>query len=365
MNILFLNSIGRDKFGGGEKWMVKASAGLAGRGHNVVLASRKDSRILKAAENAGVQTKIIEIHADFSPTTTWQISQYLKENHVQILICNLNKDVRVAGLAARLVGHTVVLARHGLLLCGNKWRHKQTLTKLADGIITNSKTIKEAYKGYGWFDEDFVRVIYNGIEPKSGIEPYDFSADFPQKRVVFSAGRLAEQKGFPDFISAAEILLKKHKDVAFVIMGEGKLKDELQALINQKEIAEYCRIWDFQPNIDPYLLGCDLFVLASLFEGMPNVVMESMAVGRAVVATDVNGARELMGEEESGLIVPPSNPEALAKAIDVLLSDPVKRQAFGQSGLRRVRETFTIDKMVTELEALFTQRLEEKNSVVL
>jgi len=363
MNILFLNSIGRDKFGGGEKWMVKAAKGLKDNGHKVILASRKNSRLINAAKAEGIRTVVLEIHSDFSPLTTLKIARFLREENIDILIGNLNKDIRVAGLSARLVKKPVVLARHGLLLCGNKWRHKQTLTNLADGIITNSKTIKEAYKGYGWFDDHFVRVIYNGIESKVSIEAFDFKRHFANKKVIFSAGRLAEQKGFPDFIEAASLLLNNRQDLAFVIMGEGKLKADLQNLIDQKGISEACQIWDFQPSIDPYLKGCDLFVLASLFEGMPNVVMEAMAVGKPVVATDVNGARELMEDGQTGVIVPPKKPEILAKAIEELINDPKRCELFGEKGKARVLNHFTIEKMVEQLEVFFTEKLEQKSAL--
>ncbi len=362
MNILFLNSIGRDKFGGGEKWMIKAAKGLSDRGHHVILASRKQSRIVEAAKHLGIRTEIIEIHGDFSPLKTWQIAKFLKKEAIDILICNLNKDVRVAGLAARLIKKPVVLARHGIQLAGNKWRHKLTLTNLADGIITNSKTIKQAYKEYGWFDDNFVRVIYNGIEPKIGIEPFDFKKQFSHKKVIFSAGRLAEQKGFNYFIDAASILMQERQDLAFVIMGEGKLKAELQDLIQQKGIEKSFRIWDYKPNIDPYLKGSDLFVLASLYEGMPNVVMEAMAVGKPVVATDVNGARELMVDGQTGLIVPPKDPQALVGAIQILLDDPAQSQKFGNNGMERVRQEFTIERMVRHLEDYFAEKLAQKQA---
>lgn len=362
MNILFINSIAKHKFGGGEKWMIKAASGLSSAGHRVFLAGKKDSEIIRFAQKAGVTTVVLTIHSDISPLATWRIARFLKRERIEVLICNLNKDVRVAGLAARLVGTPVVLARHGMLLCGKKWKHKLTLTRLTDGIITNSETIKKAYAGYGWFTNDFVKVLYNGIEDKSRVIPYDFRNDFGDKKVVLSAGRLAEQKGYGYFLQAAQILLSKRDDLVFVIAGKGKLDAELKIQTRELGIETSVRFLGFIEDLDPYIKGCDLFVLASIFEGMPNVVMEAMAVGTAVVATDVNGARELMEDGKTGLIVPPRDPAALATAIGTLIDDPRLRTNFGIAGLARVREKFTIPAMVRNIERFLGEKLDEKKS---
>ncbi|WP_449258424.1 glycosyltransferase [Chlorobium limicola] len=362
MNILFINSIGRNKFGGGEKWMVNAAASLLHKGHKVTLASKKNSRILQYAADKGVPTTVIEIRADISPLKTLKIARYLKQHSVDVMICNLNKDIRVAGLAARMAGNTVVLARHGMLLCSKKWKHKLSLTKLCDGIITNSKTIKQAYTGYGWFPQEFVKVIYNGIVIPDTVKPVDFSTRYPGKKIIYSAGRLAVQKGFIYLIEAAAILAAMRNDLIFVVSGEGKLEEELKTRIRETGLEDSFIFEGFTPDIYPYLKGCDLFVLASLFEGMPNVVMEAMALEKPVVATDVNGARELIRDGETGLIVPPADAEALAKAIASVIDDPVRLKSFGTAGKERVKEHFTISNMADLLEAYLIEKLEEKRA---
>ena len=366
MNVLFINSIGKDKFGGGEKWMVNAAKGLTDRGHSVVLASKRNSRLLEYAAGRGVRTKVMEIRGDFSPLATLKIAAWMKRHQTDILICNLNKDVRVAGLAARLVGHPVVLARHGMLLCSKKWKHKLSLTKLTDGIITNSRTIREAYAGYGWFDRNFVKVIYNGLTIPEHVEPYDFASRFPGKKIIYSAGRLSKQKGFEYLIEAAAILKRKRNDLVFAISGEGKLEQSLKQMVAERGLENSFIFLGFTPDIYPCLLGCDLFVLASLFEGMPNVVMEAMAMQKPVVATDVNGARELMGAStksrdcDTGLIIPPKEPAAIAEAIEKIIDDPARMAAYGKAGRERVETHFTVPIMVDNLEAHLRHKIAEK-----
>jgi len=360
MRVLFINSISRTKFGGGEKWMVKAAKGLTEAGHCVYLASKRDAEILKAAEQAGVRTHIINVRSDVSPLNTWRIARFLKKEQIQVLVCNLNKDVRVAGLAARLVKRPVVIARHGVQLCGKAWKHKVTLTHLTDGILTNTESIKRAYLDYGWFDDDFVEVIYNGIEARSDVRAHDFSREHPDKKVIFSAGRLSEQKGFSYLIDAAEMILNQRDDVVFFVAGKGRREKELKQRVHKRNLDDAFHFCGFHENIESYLKGCDLFVLSSLYEGMPNVVMEAMAVGKAVLATDVNGVRELVVDGETGVIVPSGSAESLAEAIEALIDDPRRLEALGQAGLNRVQEHFTISAMIKNLERYFLAKWHEK-----
>jgi len=365
MNILFINSISRNKFGGGEKWMINAAKGLTERGHNVVLASKKNSRLLKYATERGVQTKVLSIRSDFSPLATLRIAWWMKRNQTDVLICNLNKDVRVAGLAARIIGRPIVLARHGMLLCSRKWKHKFTLTRLTDGIITNSQTIKHAYANYRWFDDNFVKVIYNGLSIPQNVIPFDFAAHYPGKKIIYSAGRLSKQKGFGYLIEAAGYLRNKRDDLIFVVSGEGKLEIELKRQVKDFGVEDSFVFLGFTPDIYPYLKGCDLFVLASLFEGMPNVVMEAMAMGKPVIATDVNGARELMGADSkspvcnTGLIIPSKDPQAIAAAIEKIIDTPHALESYGRAGRERVETHFTVPIMINNLEAHLEQKLAE------
>ena len=360
MNVLFINSIGRDKFGGGEKWMVGAAKGLLDRGHSVTVAGRNRSRVLGYAADNGLPTAVIEIHSDVSPLKTLRIASFLKKQGVDILICNLNKDVRVAGLAAKLAGTPVVLARHGMLLCSKKWKHRLTLTRLTDGIITNSRTIRDAYAAYGWFNPDFVKVIYNGIAVPENTKPHDFSVRFPKKKIIYSAGRLAEQKGFGYLVDAAAMLCRERDDLVFVVSGEGKLETSLKARVRAGGIDNAFVFDGFTADIYPRLAGCDLFVLASLFEGMPNVVMEAMAMEKPVIATDVNGARELIKDGETGLVIPPRDPRAIARAIGDLIDNPETMTSFGEKGRNRVAKLFTMERMVDALERHLQKKLNEK-----
>lgn len=360
MQIAFVNFIGTGKFGGGEKWMVSAGAQLVAKGHDVIMIGKKGSKFLDHAMKAGISSLGISRWQHTTGYYFITVAQALSMQKNDILICNLNTDVRTIGLLAKLRGTPVILARHGLLSYHKKrWRYKISAQYILDGIITNSKTIKTTYADYGWFDEKFVKVIYNGITIPDHVVPYDFSKRFPGKKVIYSAGRLAEQKGFVYLIDAAAILQKNRNDLLFAISGEGKLESELKQQVANLGLENSFIFLGLSADIYPYLKGCDLFVLSSLFEGMPNVVMEAMAMQKAVVATNVNGVQELMVEGETGLIVPAKEPQALANAIAQIIENPDMLALFGKTGYERVTKEFTMSAMADNLELHLQQKLQE------
>ncbi|MDP4189427.1 MAG: glycosyltransferase family 4 protein [Bacteroidota bacterium] len=359
MNILFLNSIGKSKFGGGEKWMIKAASGLIKKGHSVWIGGRKDSLFLQNAGKENINTQEISIYSDLQYTKLFSIIKFLKNNHIDILICNLNKDINIAGLAARIAGTPVVLARHGILLATKSWRHKFELKKLADGIITNTHSIKHIYDSYGWFKDDFVKVIYNGVEDFEHDEIMPVPETYRGKKIILSAGRLAYQKGFDFLIKSADILSQKRHDLIFIIAGSGRLEKQLRSQIKLCGLEGSVKLMGYCNDIHKIIHWCDLFVLSSRFEGMPNSILEAMAAGKAIVASDVNGNSELIKDKETGLIVPPNNPLAIAGAIEKLIDRPDLLEQLGQNGRKRVHDYFSLNIMNQKLEEYLLKKLRE------
>ncbi len=231
-----------------------------------------------------------------------------------------------------------------------------------DGLLPNSQMIKNIYAHYGWFNDHFVKVIHNGITIPEAVAPYDFSIRFPGKKIIYSAGRLSEVKGFTYLIDAAAILKTYRNDLVFVVSGEGKLEMELKKQAIDAGLEESFIFTGFSADIFPALKGCDLFVLSSILEGMPNVVMEAMAMQKPVVATNVNGVQELMVDGKTGIIVPPKEPHALATAIAKIIDNPDMLEDFGSAGYQRIKREFTLSAMTGNLEAYLQQKLREKEN---
>ena len=170
--------------------------------------------------------------------------------------------------------------------------------------------------------------------------------------------RLTRQKGIEYLLKAMPTILEEFPDTAMVIAGEGPLEEELRRDAFSLGIDKSVHF--IGPRLDmPELLKLfDLYVLPSLWEGMPMVLLEAMAAGCPVVATDVGGISKVIEHGINGLIVRPRNPEELAEAVIKLLTDEKLRKEFAQNGLMKFRQKFSADIMTRQYEQLYLQQPE-------
>ncbi len=357
-NILFSNSIGKNKWGGGEKWMLTAAKNLSLRGHNVSIAGKSGAALLNRAKKVGLKTEVFNIKSDFAPFKVTKLANYFKENETDVCILNLNKDVRVAGLAAKKVGVPVVLARHGLKLISDKWKYKMTM-KLVDGIITNSNTIKEQYRQFPWMPANKTEVIYNGLDIPQNIEKIDLHEQYsiPKEHIIFgAAGRLAHQKGYDLLVKAAAEL--KEKPFTILIAGKGKLRQHLKNITQKYGIENKVKLIGFLENALPFLNSVGIVVQPSRYEGMPNTVLESMALGKPVIATEVNGVKELIQNGINGFSIPPESVTELAIAMQKVANIP-DLEEIGQAGKETITNDYSIERMIDHLETYFERKYNE------
>jgi glycosyltransferase involved in cell wall biosynthesis len=141
------------------------------------------------------------------------------------------------------------------------------------------------------------------------------------------------------------------------LVGDGPLRGHLQERARRLEIADSVLFLGFRSPALPYIAAADLLVQASHTEGTPNTVLEAMALGRPVVATRVGGVPDVVVDRETGLLVPPRDPQALADAIVRLLADPSLRGALGAQAQSRVREHFALELTVHATERVYAEAL--------
>jgi glycosyltransferase involved in cell wall biosynthesis len=177
-----------------------------------------------------------------------------------------------------------------------------------------------------------------------------------ERPIVLTVARLDQQKGHSYLFEA----ISQVQDAIFVIAGDGPEKAELEAQAHKLGINDRVIFLGYQQNVPDLLAGCDLFVLPSLYEGLPLSVLEAMAAGKAVVATAVGGTPEAVLEGETGLLVPPGDPVALARAIQELLSNPSLLRKMGAAGRQRVQREFSSATMVERTTHIYEDVLEQR-----
>tara|TARA_B100001996_G_scaffold63978_2_gene46045 strand:+ start:33028 stop:34140 length:1113 start_codon:yes stop_codon:yes gene_type:complete len=357
LNIFFSNSISSQKWGGGEKWMVTAANGLKMRGHNTILSGKANSEFLLRAQNAGLKTLPLNIYADYNPLKIWHTKKILEKHSIDVIVLNLNKDIRVAGIAARLAKVPVIIARNGIQLFSNKWKYKKTIS-IVDGIITNSKSIQNAYNEFPWMNKKKTTVIYNGLKLRRSIDVFDIRKKWNIEKdslVFVAAGRLTRQKGFDLLIEAVSKVKNRTKAFSVLIAGTGKDHDQLSNQIIKNKLTDKIKLIGFQEDLDSILQAADFVIMPSRQEGMPNVVMEGMALGRPVLAANVNGVPELMDHMKTGYIFEPLNIDAITEAIEFAIENHKSEKVANWciTAKEHIAQNFTIEKMLDKLEAYF------------
>jgi glycosyltransferase involved in cell wall biosynthesis len=248
-------------------------------------------------------------------------------------------------------------------------RAQRIAYSVADQIVANAESVKEKLIEEG-IRAERITVIHNGLGSERVMPPMDFSreetlaafgvSDSSKRFVTIVANMRHEVKDYPMFLRAAQRVSEAVSDVAFLLAGEGELQESLKQLAAQLEISGKTFFLGRSENIAQLLSISDVCVLSSKAEGFSNSILEYMAAGRPVVATDVGGAREAIVEHETGYTVPSGNDELMAERIISLLRDPAKARLMGEQGRRVVEEKFSSQSLLRNTEALYEELLGAK-----
>jgi len=166
--------------------------------------------------------------------------------------------------------------------------------------------------------------------------------------IVGNVAALVPHKGHRHLVDAARLVLQEMPDARFVILGEGELRAQIERQVKDHHLEKHILLPGFRADVLGCIKGFDLFVMSSVTEGLGTSLLDAMACSRAVVATRAGGIPEVVAEDVTGALVPPRDHVALARAIVRLLEDDALRRRMGEAGFCRVRERFTVERMVAE-----------------
>jgi glycosyltransferase involved in cell wall biosynthesis len=206
-------------------------------------------------------------------------------------------------------------------------------------------------------------VIYYGLPPKKFSPRYnkkeiydEFSVD-EECHIIGNIARLSPQKGQNYLIEAASLVIEQFKSVKFFFVGDGKLESELKTQVQERGLQNYFIFTGYRTDIPRILSAFEMLVMPSLFEGLCFAVIEASAMGIPVIATAVGGMRRSVVDGKNGLLIPPADSQALAKAVLWMLGHPREAKEMGLAGRRLFEELFTQEQMVKKTERLYNSLL--------
>lgn len=265
-----------------------------------------------------------------------RLLRIIRERRIQLVHAHLAYSAMWAGLASRITGVPAVATLHTLPSGGFRER---LLVSLLNCCVKRVVFVSEAQRG-AWMRVKRGIVIHNGVAlaaPQSG----GAANALP---TVLTIAVLREGKGIDTLIDAAEDV----QNAEFRIAGDGPLRAVLEERAKNLPI----RFLGFRRDTRELLRECDLFVLPTLFDAFPTVLLEAMAEGKPCIASGVGGVPEIL-DSSCAILVPPTDPAALANAINRALGDAEWRIAAGRAARKRFEQHFTIDRWIDRLERLY------------
>jgi glycosyltransferase involved in cell wall biosynthesis len=354
--------------GGGEKHLADLTDGFVHRGHDVYAAVVPSSPLL--AELSSVPAhNLAELprRNSLNLASGLKLARFVRQHEIEIVHAHIARDYPLAAWAARRAGATLVLTRHVLFPLHRI--HRLTLRRTAR-VIAVSQAVAEGLRAQRIFDPDKIVLIHNGIDVDrfaKGREVTRGVQSTNEKLRVGMIGHIAPIKGQEDFIRAAAVICNRRDDVEFVIAGEDKSRTganrrSAEKVIDELNLHQRIRLIGWVDEVAKLLPSLDLFVSPSRSEPFGLAIVEAMAAGVPVVATMSEGAQEIIDDNQTGRLTPIGDVEALAKAIDGLLSDSEERSRLVKNARTAVRENFSMERMLSATEQVYREALEDSST---
>lgn len=352
---------------GAEKQMVLLAKGLPRDRFRVEVAALTRLGPLHAElVAAGVPVTSIGKRFKVDPLALGRLTRFLRRRRFDVVQTWIYAADTYGRVAARRAGVPVVVTAE---MAVDLWKGRSELAvdrflaRWTDRVVGNSRAVADFYRDRVGIPAAKLAVIPSGIadaEQPPGVDPAAVRVELglpPDCPLALFVGRLAEQKGVADLIAALDLLQHVRPDLRTLIVGAGPLRARLEGTARAFRLLDERRVafLGHREDVPRLLAASDLLVLPSLYEGLPNVVLEAMRFGKPVVATAAPGTTEVVAPDRTGLLVPLRNPPALAQAIRRVVADPALARSLGEAGRARVDAEFGVARMVDRFAALYEE----------
>jgi len=328
-------------------------------------ASARPGDLAPVFEQEGVPVRSFGIERTLvSPRTlaaAARVAREFRDRDVAVVHGYLFEGNLLAALAGRLGRRPVTLVSKRSLDRYDRVDRRLAAAlsnRLADRVTVNATPVGELVAEHEWCPREKMVQIPNGVAlPRRPGAPATQPPAGERPPVVGMVGRLGWKKGYQHALRAAAIVRDAVPGVRFDVVGEGSQRAELESLARELGLEDTVRFLGQRRDVPELLAGFDCYLLSSIIEGMPNALLEAMALGRPVVTTSAGGSAEVVGDGESGLVVPPGDPQALADAVLRILRDPALASRLGAAAEARVRRDFDLSTMLSSIDRLYRTEL--------
>ena len=327
--------------------------------YNVILCVlRKKDALADLFISKGIKIKYLG-KTKFDPSTVLTLLKIIREEKIDLLHLHQYGSTNFGRLAGLIGGIPIIIHSHDA--DPNYPLYQKIadflLARSTDKVIAVSESAKESTIEKRSIREDKVVVMHNAIPleefreltPDQKEEERRRLGINPDYKIVGTVTRLREEKGNNYLLEAAAEVLKVFPKTVFLIIGDGPLRDDLQILNKKLKIEENVIFYGFSRNTQRLYSLFDIKVIASVTEGFSFAIVEAMAMGKAIVATDVGGPKEILKDGETGLLVPPKDSRALAQKIIYLLENDQERERLARNA-QIASEKFNIVVYIRKLE---------------
>jgi len=372
-----IHVIAKLELGGAQRIVIETARRLKGY-RNVLLAGEEGPLTREALSLEGVETCLLtslkrEIHPFYDFLSLLSIGRIISREVArgrEVIVHSHGSKAgvlaRIAGRAARASG--VVHTIHGFAFHEYQPRFTRLFyvlverfcARFCDRLVAVSRATMRKGLGEKIGTPEKYRVIYPAIlEEHFRLEPFDVASKRKEigidasSPVVGTVCCFKPQKAPLDFVEMARMVNAAVPEARFVMVGDGVLMEDVKRSLDRNKLLSLFRLLGWREDVPDIVAALDVFVLTSLWEGLPMVHAEAMSKGKPVVATSVDGTPEAVLDGVNGFLAPPGDVNRLAERVILLLKDPELRDKMGKAGRRIAFPTFSMDRLVRDITALY------------
>ena len=354
-------------WGGAEKWIASFSEAAKSRDLNVTVMSLQpfveNNPYRTQMESLGVTVKAFSIKRLYDPAALPTLKRTLRTGKFDILQTHLSHSNILGTIAARRVGVPVVATLHSTHLSTRGHYFSRSLVEQlilrygAHRVIAVGRSVAEAHRYR--FGNKAIDIVPNGIKP--GVELSTSERDKlrielagdPTRNLVIAVGRLVPLKGYAELLSAFAQVKTNHPKAFLVVVGDGRMRPELEVQVKALKLAEDVRLPGLRTDVPQILAAGDIFVNSSYWEGLSMAMLEAMAAGLPIMATSVGEAPYLLAEGR-GLLVQPRNANSLAAGLATLLDSSTTREKMGTSARSFCESNYSLGPWLDKIMEVYT-----------